>query len=135
LWNNWRGDCELHQHSWVFVIIESHCSVILIITLVIKQSDPHLVSSVKRSVKENGSWNTDTSDVWFIILDIFDDQNHSGILIVGIIFKLESKIVRLDHLSTLLNHKHVNKGATVLNKATDPGCWEKTFHVVFQDNI
>ena len=89
-WNNYLCDCELHQDSWVFVIIETHCSVIFVVTLVIKQSDPHFMRSVDLSIKEYGSWNTNTSNVWFIILDIFDDQNNSGILIVGIILKLES---------------------------------------------
>jgi hypothetical protein len=75
----WIQKGHLNHNPGLFIIIDSHLTIILIITLVIKECYPHWIRLVDISFQNNGSHDADTTNVRLIFLDILNQENEGRI--------------------------------------------------------
>lgn len=73
--DNCLGYSELYQNSWFLIIVEAQGTIIIIITLIIEESDPHLIRPPQVTFCKNRSGDAHTSNIRIIILNIFYDDH------------------------------------------------------------
>ena len=109
---------HFYKYSGFLIVIEAHCSIIFIIGLIIKESNPHTIDLPRFTIHQDLSLNAYTADIGIIILYIFNNQNKFRLRLIQIILNVQCDRFLLGKLSSIFQSQHIYKLVIVLHEAS-----------------